>query len=84
MKLPVFVWLTSYERGWLRGDRACADRGRLSGRPTMQARCSRREVTVWFYNLIVFSLLFWELDTGGAPARAHGARQHPDLLFRRK
>ena len=38
-------------------------------------------VSVWFCNVIVFSLLFWELDAGGAPARAHGARQHPDFAF---
>jgi hypothetical protein len=38
-------------------------------------------VTVWFCNVIVFSLLFWELDAGGAPARAHGVRQHPDFAF---
>jgi hypothetical protein len=38
-------------------------------------------VSVWFCNVIVFSLLFWELDAGGAPARAHGVRQHPDFAF---
>jgi hypothetical protein len=38
-------------------------------------------VTVWSSDVIVFSLLFWELDAGGAPARAHGVRQHPDFAF---
>jgi hypothetical protein len=38
-------------------------------------------VSVWFCNVLVFSLLFWELDAGGAPARAHGARHHPDFAF---
>jgi hypothetical protein len=38
-------------------------------------------VSVWFCNVLAFSLLFWELDAGGAPARAHGAKQHPDFAF---
>jgi hypothetical protein len=36
---------------------------------------------VWASNLIVFSLLYWELDGGGAAARAHGPPDHPDLAF---
>ena len=33
-------------------------------------------------NNIAFSLLFWELDSGGAAARAHHLSRHPDLAFR--
>ena len=32
-------------------------------------------------NNIAFSLLFWELDSGGAAARAHHLPRHPDLAF---
>ena len=34
---------------------------------------------VWVSNNIAFALLFWELDGGGAAARAHGLPDHPDL-----
>jgi hypothetical protein len=37
--------------------------------------------TVLVSNNIAFSLLFWELDSGGAAARAHHLRCHPDLAF---
>jgi len=36
---------------------------------------------VWVSNNIAFSLLFWELDSGGAAAPAHHERAHPDLAF---
>ena len=36
---------------------------------------------VWVSNNIAFSLLYWELDSGGAAARAHRERTHPDLAF---
>ena len=36
---------------------------------------------VWLSNVIAFSLLFWELDCGGAAARAHGMPRSPDLAF---
>ena len=36
---------------------------------------------VWALNVIAFALLYWELDGGGAPERAHGLRPHPDLAF---
>ena len=36
---------------------------------------------VWVSNVIVFSLLYWELDTGGAAARAHKPARHPDFAF---
>ena len=32
---------------------------------------------VWALNVIAFALLYWELDGGGAPERAHGLRPHP-------
>ena len=39
--------------------------------------------TVFVSNNIAFSLLFWELDNGGAAARAHHLPRHPDLAFPR-
>lgn len=36
---------------------------------------------VWASNLIGFSLLYWELDSGGAAARAYGISGAPDFAF---
>ncbi len=36
---------------------------------------------VWVSNNIAFGLLYWELDSGGAAARAHGLPPYPDLAF---
>jgi uncharacterized membrane protein len=37
--------------------------------------------TVWVSNNIAFALLYWELDGGGAAARAHDPPDHPDFAF---
>jgi uncharacterized membrane protein len=36
---------------------------------------------VWVSNVIVFALLYWELDSGGSAARFTGAARYPDLAF---
>jgi hypothetical protein len=36
---------------------------------------------VWVSNNIAFALLYWELDGGGAAARAHEGPTHADLAF---
>lgn len=36
---------------------------------------------VWTGNVVAFSLLYWELDSGGAAARAHRMPRSPDLAF---
>ena len=36
---------------------------------------------VWVSNNIAFALLYWELDGGGAAARAHHLPAHADLAF---
>jgi len=36
---------------------------------------------VWCSNFIAFALLYWELDSGGAAARAHGMPDHVDFAF---
>jgi hypothetical protein len=37
--------------------------------------------TIWLSNIIAFSLLYWELDGGGAAARAHRIPRHDDFAF---
>jgi hypothetical protein len=36
---------------------------------------------IWFTNVIVFGLWYWELDRGGPIQRALGTHQYPDFLF---
>ena len=37
--------------------------------------------TVFAANIIAFALLYWELDSGGAAARAHQLPAYPDFAF---
>jgi hypothetical protein len=36
---------------------------------------------VWVSNILAFALLYWELDSGGAAARAHHTRAGVDFAF---
>ena len=36
---------------------------------------------VWFSNIIAFALLYWDVDGGGAAARAHHVPDHADFAF---
>ena len=36
---------------------------------------------VWVGNILAFALLYWELDSGGAAARAHHSRSDVDFAF---
>ena len=36
---------------------------------------------VWVSNILAFALLYWELDGGGAAARAHHSRSDVDFAF---
>ncbi|HEV7526306.1 MAG TPA: hypothetical protein VGP92_15140 [Acidimicrobiia bacterium] len=36
---------------------------------------------IWFTNVIVFALWYWEFDRGGLVQRAAGVHAYPDLLF---
>jgi uncharacterized membrane protein len=36
---------------------------------------------IWFTNVIVFALWYWELDRGGPVERAAGAHPYPDFVF---
>ena len=37
--------------------------------------------TVWISNCLAFALLYWELDSGGAAARAHRIADYVDIAF---
>jgi uncharacterized membrane protein len=36
---------------------------------------------IWFTNVIIFALWYWELDRGGPGARVEGNHREPDFLF---
>jgi hypothetical protein len=36
---------------------------------------------IWVGNILAFALLYWELDGGGAAARAHDTRAHASFAF---
>ena len=38
-------------------------------------------VALWINNVLVFSLLYWQVDRGGPGARAADERRHPDFFF---
>ena len=38
-------------------------------------------VAVWVINILVFSLLYWQIDRGGPEARLHHTHSVPDFLF---
>ena len=38
-------------------------------------------IAVWVTNVLVFSLLYWQIDRGGPEARANNAGTKPDWLF---
>ena len=38
-------------------------------------------IAVWSTNVIMFSLLYWQIDRGGPEARANNASTKPDWLF---
>jgi hypothetical protein len=38
-------------------------------------------IAVWVTNVLMFSLLYWQLDRGGPEARANDAGRKPDWLF---
>jgi uncharacterized membrane protein len=50
--------------------------GQPSGRELIVAA-----VSVWLTNVVLFGLVFWEVDRGGSHARSVGEGQRPDLLF---
>ncbi|MFR9793255.1 hypothetical protein ACL07V_32065 [Streptomyces sp. MB22_4] len=41
----------------------------------------RAGAVIWFTNVIVFALWYWESDRGGPMARVRGQRQYADFLF---
>ena len=53
--------------------------GRSAEIPGMQLLSS--SIAVWSTNVIVFSLLYWQMDRGGPEARTNNANIRPDWLF---
>lgn len=55
----------------------------VGGGPEVNSASSLLEIgaIVCTSNIIAFALLYWELDGGGAAARAHGLGAHVDLAF---
>ena len=52
------------------------DGGKTSGHQLVLA-----SIDIWWTNVLVFSLWFWELDRGGPAARAENNESEPDFLF---
>lgn len=38
-------------------------------------------IALWVSNVLIFSLLYWQIDLGGPEARLHHSSRHPDWLF---
>jgi hypothetical protein len=38
-------------------------------------------IVLWVSNVLIFSLLYWQIDLGGPEARLHHCHRHPDWLF---
>lgn len=38
-------------------------------------------INIWWTNILVFALWFWQIDGGGPAARTHASETPPDLLF---
>jgi hypothetical protein len=55
----------------------------IQGGPTTNSASDLLEAgsIVWVSNNIAFAMLYWELDGGGAAARAYDVPAHPDLAF---
>ena len=52
--------------------------GKLTGSPSSLLASG---ALIWLGNLLVFSLLYWQLDTGGPRARHQRERLYPDFAF---
>jgi hypothetical protein len=53
----------------------------VTGTATNGSALLLQGVDIWLTNVIVFGLWYWEFDRGGPVHRAHGVREHADLLF---
>ena len=38
-------------------------------------------IAIWFTNVVIFALWYWELDRGGPGARTHPVQPPPELLY---
>jgi hypothetical protein len=53
----------------------------LTGQPATPGELLGAGGAIWLNNVIVFGLVYWELDSGGPAARAAAAHDRPDFLF---
>jgi hypothetical protein len=53
----------------------------LTGQPATPGELLGAGGAIWLNNVIVFGLVYWELDRGGPAARAAAAHDRPDFLF---
>jgi hypothetical protein len=53
----------------------------LTGRPSTPPELLGAGGAIWLTNVIVFGLVYWELDRGGPAARAVAEHDRPDFLF---
>jgi hypothetical protein len=53
----------------------------LSGSTTDGYTLILAALAIWLTNVVVFALIYWEVDRGGPHARSVGKDRSPDLLF---
>jgi uncharacterized membrane protein len=75
----VMVAVVSFGNAWSAGHLI---RALINGRAGQSAaQLLATGVSIWVTNVLVFSLWYWELDSGGPAARARAERPFPDFLF---
>lgn len=53
----------------------------LTGRVFVTTSLLSSSAIIWFSNVVIFSLWYWEFDRGGPGARAQARDPYPDFLF---
>ena len=53
----------------------------LTGRVFQASSLLTSSAIIWFSNVVIFSLWYWEFDRGGPGARAEATDPYPDFLF---
>jgi hypothetical protein len=53
----------------------------LTGRVFQASSLLTSSAIIWFSNVVIFSLWYWEFDRGGPGARAEARDPYPDFLF---
>lgn len=53
----------------------------LTGRVFVTTSLLSSSAIIWFSNVVIFSLWYWEFDRGGPGARAQARDPYPDFFF---